>query len=79
MHSTPEPMLEGVLLDEIESSCSQLSSNLSYDLPEWITWLLNEQTAANQILFRNKKLKICTGEEVFTWCREVLEECPSGH
>lgn len=58
----------------------RLSSHLSYDLPEGTTWLLDKQTAASQILFRGKEIKICTeGEEVFTWCGKVLEECPFGH
>lgn len=40
--------------------CSQLSSNLSYDLPEWITGLLGKQKAVSQILFRGKDIKTCT-------------------
>lgn len=56
-----------------------LSSNL-YDLPEWIRWLLNKQTAVSQIFFSGKEIKICTeGEELFTWCGKVVEECPFRH
>ena len=79
MHSAPDPVLQGVLLDEMESSGAQLSSNLSYDMPEWITWLLDEQISVSQILFRGKEIEICTGEEAFTWCGNILEECPFGH
>lgn len=32
--STSDLMLQGVLLGEVESSCSWFSSNLSYDLPD---------------------------------------------
>lgn len=52
MHSAPDPMLQGVLLDEMESLCSRLSSNLSYDLLEWITWPLDEQTAVKPSTFQ---------------------------
>lgn len=56
-----------------------LSSNLSYEHPEWITWFLNKQTAIGQMLFR-KQIEICTGgEEVLTWCEKVLEKCPFRH
>lgn len=43
-----------------------LSSNLSYDLPGWITWLLNKQTAVGQCFSEENKSKFAQKEKKYS-------------
>lgn len=42
-----------------------LSSNLSYNLPEWIMWLLNKQTAVGQCFSEENKTKFAQKEKKY--------------